>query len=123
MDIDKAIDEQEDAIPADNSMEKEQYCFRQAGDGNSEGLFINKILNISEKNQAAINAAILRNGLPADTFSERDRGRQDAIGWLKASLIKRPAWCKEFGKLKDDAVIVDLWNVAQEHEQIFRGSK
>ena len=123
VDIDKMIEEQENTIPDDNSMEKEQYAFRLAGDGNPESVFVNKILTIGEKNQAGVNAAVLRDGLPADSFTEQSKGRQEAFGWLKVSLVQVPKWAKELGKLKDDAVIVKLWNIVQEHELIFRGSR
>lgn len=121
--ITDAIKAGEDTIPEGNSMEHEKYAFKAAGDGHPEGMFTNKVLNQDEKNQAAVRAARMRGGLPIASFDAQNQVLQEAHGWLSVSLIGKPEWAKNLGLLHDDEFVFRLWNIVQEHERIFCGSR
>lgn len=120
MDFDDAKKEGE-KIPEGNSMEKEQYVF-SVDYRDETGLFTNKILNHDDKNQAAATAARLRGGLPYESIEPMRRHIQDCMGWLGESLVDTPKWYR-LGKMIDDRLIYDLWEVVQKHERIFRGQE
>lgn len=81
-----------------------------------KGQFTNKILDISEMQLCANLKARQLGGMPLSSFDEGTLVVTGAIAHMTVSLIKVPDWAKDLRKLKDTALILQLWAKVDGHE-------
>ena len=103
--------------------EKLPFSFRYTDDRGKvwEGEFVNEILDITAKGQAAVLESSLNQGVPYDSMPRMMSSVHQILAHLTFSLITRPSWAKNLRKLKDTSIIFALFEEVASHEATFHG--
>lgn len=117
--------EQPKLVDDDNPKLKERYSFHFSHtDGRGkvwEGDFVNQILNIKQRGQAAVLESTLNAGQPSDSINPLMGGIHRAIAHMVFSLEKRPPWAQDLREFHDTGLIVALYEEVAAHEDMFLG--
>lgn len=86
-----------------------------------KGEFENQILSIDDVTRVGtIRAASCANA-PIESLDMATLQNAEALAHLSVSLIKRPKWAAQLGKLKDGEILRRLYGEVSSHEDIFHG--
>jgi hypothetical protein len=86
-----------------------------------KGEFTNRILSVDQINQVGVIRARLCGNAPIDALDMTTLNNAEAHAHLTVSLIKRPKWAVDLGKLKDPEILRRLYVEVSSHEDIFHG--
>lgn len=111
--------------PGDDPRDREEYPFTfNWTDSRGKvwhGDFVNKILNVGERQQQGVLLATLQGGMPFESFSPFHRSLNTALSHLAYSLQKRPSWAKDLRKLLDPDLVLAVFEEVAGHEEKFWG--
>lgn len=85
------------------------------------GPFKNRILNIEQSVRVGVMRATLCDSQPIDALDLSTYHHAEALAHLTVSLVERPKWARDLGKLDDPGLLRALYREVSSHEEIFRG--
>jgi hypothetical protein len=85
------------------------------------GEFTNRILDLNQISEVGVLRARHCGGLPIETLDPATFDNSEMLAHCTTSLIKRPKWAANLGKLKDPALLRALYVEVTSHEDIFLG--
>lgn len=88
-----------------------------------EGDFTNRILSVDDINKVGTIRAGVCGNAPIDALDMSTLDNAEMLAHLTVSLIKRPKWATELGKLKDPEILRRLYVEVSSHEDIFHGRR
>lgn len=83
------------------------------------GDFVNKILSIGDQQKVAVFKSQLCGGQPLESMDSSILLVNAAVAHMSLSLIERPDWAKDLRKMKDVALILELFKKVDSHEARF----
>jgi hypothetical protein len=104
---------------------KEEYTFELNyvdGRGRTyKGTFTNRILNLDQISEVGVLRAIKCGNIPLIALDVTTVDTAERLAHCTVSLVKRPKWAADLGKLRDPEILHLLYKEVSSHEDTFLG--
>lgn len=126
--VEKAIiPDKPEEKPKDDPKSNESYPFTiswKAPNGKLwEGKFVNRILNVGQRQMVGILRAKMCDGVPYNSLDDMTNEINLMLSHLAISLTEKPEWADRLENLVEIALVQEIYMEVLSHEAFFRGSR